>query len=255
MEYTPTVSVIGSRSASSYGLRMADFIASELAAKGIAIVSGLAAGIDSRAGEAALAAGGKSYAVLGCGVNICYPKENYVLFSKLCEDGNGILSEFPPDELSRAWHFPDRNRLIAALGDCLCVLEAREQQSGSSITVGSALEQGKEIFCLPGRITDPLSRGCHVFIQNGANLLQSPQDIVDYLGLRLRCMLEPRVRSPEKLSPEESALYRLIQEEPCFLSRLLQRSGYDIGTVMRCLLKLELEGYVEQLSANYYSAC
>ena len=138
MEYTPTVSVIGSRSASSYGLRMADFIASELAAKGIAIVSGLAAGIDSRAGEAALAAGGKSYAVLGCGVNICYPKENYVLFSKLCEDGNGILSEFPPDELSRAWHFPDRNRLIAALGDCLCVLEAREQQSGSSITVGSA---------------------------------------------------------------------------------------------------------------------
>lgn len=255
MEYTPTVSVIGSRSASSYGLRMADFIASELAAKGIAIVSGLAAGIDSRAGEAALAVGGKSYAVLGCGVNICYPKENYVLFSKLCEDGNGILSEFPPDELSRAWHFPDRNRLIAALGDCLCVLEAREQQSGSSITVGSALEQGKEIFCLPGRITDPLSRGCHVFIQNGANLLQSPQDIVDYLGLRLRCMLEPRVRSPEKLSPEESALYRLIQEEPCFLNRLLQRSGYDIGTVMRCLLKLELEGYVEQLSANYYSAC
>ena len=100
-----------------------------------------------------------------------------------------------------------------------------------------------------------MSRGCHVFIQNGANLLQSPQDIVDYLGLRLRCMLEPRVRSPEKLSPEESALYHLIQEEPCFLNRLLQRSGYDIGTVMRCLLKLELEGYVEQLSANYYSAC
>lgn len=254
-EYTPTVAMIGSRSASFYGLRMADFIAAELAAKGVSIVSGLAAGIDSRAEEAAIEAGGKSFAVLGCGVNICYPKENYALFSKLCENGNGILSEFPPDTASRAWHFPDRNRLIAALGDCLCVLEAREQQSGSSITVGSALEQGKEIFCLPGRITDPLSRGCHVFIQNGANLLQSPQDILDYLGLRLRCMLTPRTRSVEALSPEEQHLYRLIREEACFLNRLLQRSGYDIGTVMRCLLKLELEGYIEQLSANYYSVC
>lgn len=254
-ERTPTVSIIGSRSASSYGLRMADFIASELAAKGVAIVSGLAAGIDSRAEEAALEAGGNSFAVLGCGVNICYPKENYALFSKLCGNGNGILSEFPPDTVSRAWHFPDRNRLIAALGDCLCVLEAREQQSGSSITVGAALEQGKEIFCLPGRITDPLSRGCHVFIQNGANLLQSPQDILDYLGLRRRCMLMPRIRALDSLSPEEQKLYQLIREEACFLNRLLQRSGYDIGTVMRCLLKLELEGYIEQLSANYYSVC
>ena len=125
--------------------------------------------------------------------------------------------------------FPIAIGSLPPSGTVLCVLEAREQQSGSSITVGSALEQGKEIFCLPGRITDPLSRGCHVFIQNGANLLQSPQDIVDYLGLRLRCMLEPRVRSPEKLSPgRERTLPPHSRGNPAFLNRLFtaQRLRY-----------------------------
>ncbi|MDQ0153299.1 DNA processing protein [Moryella indoligenes] len=251
----PAVAVIGSRNATNYGKRMAEFISGELAKKGVGIVSGLADGIDGAAQCAALQAGGRSYGVLGCGVNICYPRENYELFTALCGGQcGGVISEFPPDSPSKAWHFPDRNRIISALGDVLAVIEARGFRSGSMITVGYALDQGKEVFAVPGRITDPMSRGCNALIQSGATILSGPNDILDYIGLQRSRRLPPKKHSSAGLSPEEKRIFHMLGEEPCFLENIIQKTGLPAGSVMSTLLKLELEGFIEQPSGNFYCA-
>lgn len=250
-----TVAVVGSRSASHYGLRMADFVAGALAEQGIGIVSGLASGIDIASHRAALQVGGTSYAVLGCGANICYPKENYETFRVLCDTNRGgIISEYPPDSPALRWHFPERNRLIAAFGDCLILVEARGMRSGSMITVDFALEQGKEIFAVPGRITDPMSRGCNELIRNGASLLTGPDDISELLGLKKHHRLPPKRRSTDGLSSEERQIYALIEAEPCFLDDIIRKTELPPGCIMSVLLKLELDGFVVQPSGNYYVA-
>ncbi|MGP1348439.1 MAG: DNA-processing protein DprA [Stomatobaculum sp.] len=249
------VSVVGSRSASRYGLRMAEFIAGTLAEQGVGIVSGLASGIDIASQRAALQAGGTSHAILGCGANICYPKESYEIFRALCDKHHGgIISEYPPDSPALRWHFPERNRLIAAFGACLILVEARGMRSGSMITVDFALEQGKEVFAVPGRITDPMSRGCNELIGNGASILTGPDDILELLGLKKDHRLPPKRRSAEGLNGEEQRIYALIGEEPCFLDDIIRKTGLPTGHVMSVLLKLELEGFVMQPSGNYYTA-
>lgn len=254
-ESEPTVSVIGSRNATNYGLRMAEFLSRELARKGVGIVSGLAAGIDGASQMAAMQAGGRSYGVLGCGVNICYPKENYELFHEILSSGRGgILSEFAPGVCSARWHFPDRNRLIAALGDCLAVVEARGPKSGSMITVGCALDLGREVFAVPGRITDPLSRGCNELIQSGATILTGPDDILDLLGVKRCGRMPPRKRDGGDLSGGERKVYEFLSEDPCFIDEIARKTGVSGGELMSILLKLELEGYVLQTSGNYYAA-
>ncbi len=250
----PTAAMIGSRNASNYGLRMAEFLSRELARRNVGIVSGLAAGIDGAAQSAAISAGGKSYAVLGCGVNICYPRENYELFRGILAGGHGgIISEFAPGECSARWHFPDRNRLIAALGDCLAVVEARGPRSGSMITVGCALDLGREVFAVPGRITDPLSRGCNGLIQSGASILTGPDDLLDLLGLEKCGKMPPRRRGGADLTEEERKVYCLLHEEPRFVDELAEESGIAHGKLMSILLKLELEEYAVQTSENYYA--
>ena len=150
--------IVGARACSSYGKEMAEYFARGLAKEGIGIVSGMARGADGIAQRAALSAGGYSVAVLGCGVDICYPEENRPLYEKLWENGC-ILSEYPPGTQPHSRLFPPRNRIISALSDLVLVIEAREK-SGTLITVDMALEQGKDVFAVPGRITDTCSRGC-----------------------------------------------------------------------------------------------
>lgn len=250
----PCAAVIGSRNATSYGIRMAEFISAELAKEGIDIISGMAVGIDGAAHRGALNAGGKSYAVLGNGVNICYPKENYDIYVRMGQEGGGgLISEYPPGAKSLASHFPSRNRLISGLADVLIVTEARGVKSGSQITVNDALDQGKDVFALPGRITDPLSRGCNDLIKNGAFILTSPSDILEVLGVRKNGKLIPPKKSPAALTAEQKTVYDILDAESCFPDTIIHKTGLDPGKVMSILLKMELDGIITQASGNYYT--
>lgn len=251
----PTVSVIGSRAASPYGMQMAELISGELAASGVGIVSGMAAGIDAASQRAALRRGGKSFALLGSGLNICYPRENFELFEALAQtEGCGVISEFPLDSPSIAWHFPDRNRLIAALGDCLALIEAGSRRSGSMITVGEALEQGKEVFAMPGRITDPMSCGCNELIKMGAAPLTGADDILELIGPVRSRRLSPAKKRLEGLSETESSVYALLSEEPRFLDEIIRETGLSTGDAMSILLKLERLGAAQQSGGGGYCA-
>ena len=176
-EDKPTVAIIGARRCSTYGREMAEWFAGELAAAGVQVVSGMAAGVDGIAQRASLRAGGRSFGVLGCGTDICYPTDNRDLYETLQKCG-GILSEYAPGTPPDAFHFPMRNRIISGISDAVLVVEAKER-SGTLITVDFALEQGREVFVLPGRITDSLSAGCNRLLRQGAGIALSPKDILE----------------------------------------------------------------------------
>lgn len=175
----PSVSIVGARMCSEYGRYMARQFGRGLALAGVQVISGMARGIDGIAQGAALEAGGKSFGVFGCGVDICYPPENKVIYDALLKNG-GAVSEFPPGTEPIARFFPMRNRIISALSDVLLVVEAR-QKSGTQITVDTALEQGREVLAVPGRVTDRLSDGCNYLISQGAGVAISVEDVLDRL--------------------------------------------------------------------------
>lgn len=172
----PSVAVIGARECSQYGEYVARELGKLLGEQGIQVISGMAKGIDGISQMAALEAGGASFGVLGCGVDICYPKSNRRLYEELIEIG-GILSTYPPGTQPQARLFPPRNRIVSGLADVLVVIEAR-QKSGTYITVEMALEQGRDIYAVPGRITDRLSDGCNKMLKEGAHVFLSPQDFL-----------------------------------------------------------------------------
>jgi DNA processing protein len=178
MENIPSVAIIGARSCSEYGKYMARAFGIELAAAGIQIISGLARGIDGIGQKAALEAEGATFAILGSGVDICYPEENITLYKNiLSSKQGGIVSEFKPGILPKPSFFPMRNRIISGLADIVLVIEAKEK-SGTLITVDMALEQGREVYALPGRATDALSYGCNKLIKQGAGIALSPKDLL-----------------------------------------------------------------------------
>lgn len=178
------VAVIGARVCSAYGRYAAGKFAGELAEYGIATVSGMARGVDSAAHQGTVDAGGRTYAILGCGVDICYPPENKYLYDRIIEQG-AVLSEYPPGTRPNAWQFPERNRLISGMADCVVITEAR-QKSGSLITVKHALEQGVDVCAVPGRINDVLSGGCNRLIQEGAFPATSTLDILFSMGIDMK---------------------------------------------------------------------
>ena len=175
----PSVAIIGARMCSDYGRYMARQFGRGLAMSGVQVISGMARGVDGIAQHAALLAGGRSYGILGCGPDICYPEENRDVYELLHENG-GIISEYPPGMEPIANFFPMRNRIISGLSDVLLVVEAR-QKSGTSITVDTALEQGREVLAVPGRVTDRLSDGCNYLISQGAGVAISVEDVMDRL--------------------------------------------------------------------------
>lgn len=176
-ECKPTVAVVGARLCSDYGSYMAKQIGKTLTRSGIQVISGMAMGVDGLAQQAAIDVGGKSYGVLGCGVDICYPPQNRALYEKLLENG-GVVSEYCPGTEPRPGFFPERNRIISGLADAVMVVEAREK-SGTLITVDAALEQGREVYAVPGRVTDILAAGCNRLIMQGAGVVLSAQTVVD----------------------------------------------------------------------------
>ena len=169
--------IVGSRTCSSYGRTACDLFCKEFAKQKIDVISGMAIGIDACAHQSTLAGGGKTYAVLGCGVDVCYPMANYTLYEQIIETG-GVISEFYPGTKPIAMRFPMRNRIIAGLSDAVLAVEAR-RKSGTLITVGCALNQGKEVYSIPGRLTDKLSEGCNGLIAIGARIALSPKEMVD----------------------------------------------------------------------------
>ncbi len=217
-EERASVAVIGARDCSEYGRHVADRLGRILGKNGIQVISGMARGIDGIAQQAAVEAGGSSFAVLGSGVDICYPAQNRRLYEKLKTAG-GLLSEYPPGTPVRAWHFPPRNRIVSGLSDAVIVVEARER-SGTLITVDMALEQGKEVYAVPGRLTDGLSAGCNRLLKLGAGILLDPGEFLEELGeiAAKRGILLSAGASGEKEKVPRDALpqtaYRLLTEEP-----------------------------------------
>lgn len=222
------VAIIGARACSEYGRRMARTLGEELAKQGVVVVSGMARGIDGISQRYALEAGGTSYGVLGCGVDICYPKENQVLYDQLTVQG-GVLSEYVPGTAAKANLFPPRNRIISALSDAVVVVEARKK-SGTIITVDMALEQGKEVMVVPGRVGDGLSEGCNDLLRQGAPPVLETADILKTLGIEGKA--ERKGRNGEQqgalseLTGEEKLLYELLDEYPRSLDELARELIY-----------------------------
>ena len=249
-EDCPTAAIIGARDCTNYGIQAAERIAGELTRAGIEIVSGLAYGIDGAGHRGALRAGGRTFGVLGCGLHICYPRENYGLYSQMARQG-GILSEYLPAEEPKPRNFPIRNRIISGLSDVILVIEAR-QKSGSLITANLGLEQGKEIFALPGRITDPLSEGCNRLIQEGAAVLLASEDVMEYFSLRNGKILKVHEKNENGLAKKEKMVYSCLDLQPKGLEAIVKLSGLSVSECMSALLELELGGYIVQTSHQYY---
>ena len=247
----PTVAIIGARNASDYGLQVARSFGRALAMHGIGIISGMAAGIDSAGQWGAIDAEAKTYAVFGCGLNICYPARNYLLYDKILQYGGGAISELPLDAPPIGKQFASRNRIIAGLADAVLVLEAREK-SGTFITVGDALDQGKQIFALPGRVTDGLSKGCNQLIRQGADILTSPEDVLEYLHLthnREQLMLEKDI---SMLNPKQQKVYAALDVEAKHLDQLIEKLAMSVQELSSVLLELEILGFSDSPKLGFY---
>jgi DNA processing protein len=250
-DHRRTLAVIGARNCSAYGMELAKYLSEALARAGIEIISGLARGIDACAHMGALQAGGVSYGVLGCGIDICYPRENIQLYMELQKEG-GVLSEYPPGTKPLACHFPMRNRIISGLSDGILVIEARKK-SGTLITVDMGLEQGKNIYALPGRITDQLSAGCNNLIKMGAKPVTSPEDILEDFQIYSPIKQEGEALPPS-LEPEELVIYQALDREPKHLEDIMGTTGLPINRLTEHLLSLEMRGAIRQVMRNYYVA-
>jgi DNA processing protein len=241
------VSIVGSRKTSPYGRWVTEKISQELARNGVTIVSGMARGIDSLAHWGAISAGGRTIAVLGCGIDVIYPSENKNLFSKIIDHG-AVLSEFRMGSPPEAGHFPKRNRIISGLSLGVVVAEA-SAKSGSLLTAGYALEQGREVFAVPGNVGFEGSKGTNRLIKEGAKIVESSDDILEEILPQWRREEETlkRVESPGRNLPEgERVLWELLGETPLHIDAIIQESGFEPGTVSSLLLNLELKGFVSQ---------
>lgn len=247
----PTVAIIGARSASDYGLQVARSFGRALAMQGIGIISGMAAGIDSAGQWGAIDAEAKTYAVFGCGLNVCYPARNYLLYDKILEYGGGAISELPLDAPPIGKQFASRNRIIAGLADAVLVLEAREK-SGTFITVGDALDQGKQIFALPGRVTDGLSKGCNQLIRQGADILTSPEDVLEYLHLTYHKEQQMLEKDASMLNPKQQRVYAALDVEGKHLDQLIGKLAMSVQELSSILLELEILGFCESPKLGFY---
>lgn len=246
------VAIVGSRACSAYGKTVTDMLSRELAAYGIGVISGMARGIDTVGQRGVLAAGGKTYAVLGSGLDVVYPRENIELYEQILECGGGVISEYPLGAQPVQWRFPMRNRIISGLSDAVLVTEAAER-SGSLITVEFALEQGKEIFALPGRITDRLSGGCNRLIQAGAYALTSVQDILNVLKINKKVICENLSKKDYPLEKEMEVVYSCLSLLPQDIHTIIEETGMEAEKVVANLVKLQILGLVTEPVRSYFA--
>ncbi len=242
------IGVVGTRKCTPYGKKIVQEISTALAEQGFTVVSGMALGIDTLAHWSTLKAGGRTTAVLGCGLDVMYPRQNQGLAQEIAKKGT-LLSEFPPGTFPLPRNFPMRNRIISGLSSGIVVVEAAEK-SGALITADCALEQGREVFAVPGNIDSPYSRGCNRLIKEGAVLLQDPMDILMELGYDV--IYESAPQESPHLTSQEKDLYKLIQAQPVHVDSLRDLSGLSAGELNSLLTIMELKGIIKQLPGKYF---
>jgi len=250
----PALAIVGSRSASVQGMQNAERFAHTLSASGLTVVSGLALGIDAAAhiGACSSEAGfGSTIAITGTGLDLVYPAKHRSLAHRIAEQGC-LLSEYPLGTPAIASNFPRRTRLISGLSVGVLVVEAA-LQSGSLITARSALEQGREVFAIPGSIHSPLAKGCHRLIRDGAKLVESAQDIMEELyGHGIALAVRPQKATRTADTPAAALILRAAGHDPASVDALAERTGLKISDVQAALLQLELERQVERLADGRY---
>ena len=259
----PQIAIVGSRNISRGGMDNTQSFGAQLAASGFGITSGLALGADAVAHRSALSVDGITIAVLGSGVDVVYPKRNARLYEDIIQNGGAVVSEFPLGTQPIAYNFPKRNRIISGLSMGVLVVEAA-LKSGSLITARLAKEQNREVFAVPGSIHNPLSRGCHALIKDGAKLVETAQDIVDELAGMIAFQRQKLNHAQFNLTsaPEislsrtngaqsESALLKYLDYDPISVDELVESSGKDVGSLLAELLQLEIEGAIIKNNNKY----
>ena len=250
----PAVAMVGSRAATAYGKRVSFELARELAVRGVCVVSGMALGIDGQAHAGALAGSGATVGVLGCGADVVYPPQHADLFREVAGQGL-LLSEYPLGTRPEGFRFPERNRIISGLCLGVVVVEA-SLKSGSLITAGLALEQGREVFAVPGRVDSAKSQGTHRLLQQGAKLVHSVQDILEEFSQAGLFAESPRPERPAvpsaPMTAAEQQLWDCLDVYPLTVDQLVRQSGFAPARVLSLLLDLELKGLVRQLPGQEY---
>lgn len=244
--------IVGSRNASEYGMTATERISRELAMHGITIVSGMARGIDSCAHDGALAARGRTIAVLGSGIDVIYPPENRRLYESITSHG-AVVSELSMGTKPNAYNFPARNRIISGLSLGVLVVEA-SLHSGSLITAQLALEQGRDVFAVPGNVHSYKSKGTHKLLKDGARLVESAQDILEEIRVN-DSAAAPREELPDKtvvLSGELQSVYQQLHEEPLHMDEIIAKTGFTSSRLSALLLELELSNLIQQLPGTRF---
>lgn len=261
----PAAAIVGARNCSHYGEELSFILAEELCSRGVDIISGMALGIDGEAHRGALAVrsrmadkgkkrqngtrvSGSTYAVLGCGADVCYPRTNYDIY----QQADGIISEFAPGTQPVAPNFPMRNRIISGLADMVIVVEAR-YRSGSLITADQALEQGRDVYAVPGRVTDSLSRGCNELLRQGAGIITDPVEFVENLFPGQRKIVPNCKKSEITLALSEEKVYSCLDFNPTHLGTIVNLTGFSTQETVSILMQLVKKELVTETSKNYYA--
>lgn len=244
------ISIIGSRMCSNYGREMARELAKNLAENQVSVISGLAYGIDGAAHASCMEHGGRSYGVLGSGVDVCYPRENYELYCNMPGQG-GVISEYPPGTRALPSHFPLRNRIISGLSEIVVVVEAKKK-SGSLITADLALEQGRDVYVFPGRVGDTLSEGCNRLIAQGAGIIT---DIDSFLEMNE--IVSKKSKKKKKcnivLATVENMVYSCVDSQPRSLQNISELVNLPVSKVISALGGLQMKGLVSETAKNQYA--
>jgi DNA processing protein len=245
---TPMVGIVGTRKASELGTSFAQKLSGGLADLDVTVVSGLASGIDAASHRGALNSGeNRTAAVLGTGVDVAYPRRNEPLQESIEERGC-LVSEYPPGTEPNSRHFPERNRIISGLSSAVIVVQAGVR-SGAIITADCALEQGREVFAVPGAVNDELHDGCHRLIKEGAGLVECPEDVLDFL------QVEGDFTPPDQavvITPEQERIFEVIHSKPVHLDEVVQETGLELGDCAKNLLELEDKGLLISLPGKRY---
>ncbi|SCG83461.1 Protein smf DNA-processing chain A [Proteiniborus sp. DW1] len=249
-----SIAIVGSRKSTSYGNWVAEKISSELASLGISLISGMAKGIDTCVHLGALNSKGRTIAVLGCGVDVVYPSSNRELYNRIQENGC-IISEFPLGTQPFPYNFPQRNRIISGLSLGVVVVEATEK-SGSLITAHHAIDQGKDVFAVPGNINSIFSRGTNLLIKDGAKLVMSVDDIIEeipYLVERYSKLYRKVEIDYNEFSDDEIKVIKYISEKPIHCDLIALRTGISVVELNSILTILEMKGVIKQLPGRIYT--
>ena len=254
-----SIGMVGARKCTAYGEHYALEYSKILSEVGIQIISGMARGIDGISHRGALMGRTPTFAVLGSGVNVCYPKQNQGLYQDILNKGGGILSEFLPDTEPLPFHFPMRNRIISGLSKVLLIMEAKAK-SGSLITADMALEQGKDIYALPGPVDSSYSKGCHYLIKQGAGILISPDELLQDLEIlwggiyKEKGLKKQNCKNNKKIMLDylQNMVYSLMCFTPKSIHQIVEETDEPVDGVMNALVSLELEGLIKEVTKNYY---